>query len=107
MNMERIVIAGYKPFEGKEKDLEELMKTHWDTLNGEGLVSARKPILMKAADGTILEVFGWKSAEAIEAAHINPTVKKMWAEYAEVCDYISVKDVPESHQLFSEFTPVE
>lgn len=102
--MERIVIVAYRPFPGKEPALEELMKQHWDILNSEGLVSERKPITMKAKDSTIIEVFGWKSKESMNAAHSNERVLNMWAEYAELCDYIPVSQVPESLELFSEFT---
>lgn len=82
------------------------MRTHWDILNNEGLVSTRKPIIAKAKDGSIVEVFGWKSAEAIQAAHENEAVQKMWSAYAKVCKYIPVSKIEESHHMFSEFTPI-
>lgn len=103
--MERIVIACYKPKPCQNEALKSLMETHWSRLDAEGLVSERKPILMVAQDGTYLEVFGWKSADAMAAAHQNPNVLKMWEEYAVVCDYIPVGQVPEAAQLFSEFSP--
>ena len=31
---------------------------------------------MRAADGTIVEVFEWRSAEAIQQAHNNPAVRR-------------------------------
>ncbi|KAA3610116.1 MAG: hypothetical protein D8M58_07210 [Calditrichaeota bacterium] len=105
--MERIVIVGYKPFEGKNKELKDLMKNHWSILFNEGLVSNRKSIIMEAKDGTIVEVFGWKSKEAIELAHTNEAVQKMWADYSEVCEYIPIGDIMESGELFSEFTPFD
>ena len=106
MFTERIVIVGYRPLPGKEAKLKELMKTHVAILRKEGLASDREPILMQASDGTVIEVFGWKSKEAIEAAHSNPAVQKMWGEYAEVCEYIPIDSVKESSSLFSEFTPL-
>ena len=106
LTMEKIVIVAYKPLPGKTPALEKLIKTHWDVLNKEGLVSDRKPILCKAKDGTIVEVFGWKSKEAIESAHANESVQKMWTDYAEVCEYIPISEVAESMELFSEFMPV-
>lgn len=104
--MERIAIVAYKPFPGKESELEELMRTHWDILNSEGLVSQRKSIVARASDGTFIEVFGWKSRQAIESAHSNEVVNKMWNDYSKVCEYIPVSDVPECLQIFSEFDPV-
>jgi hypothetical protein len=105
--MERIVIVGYKPIPGKESELESLMKSHWDILNKEGLVSSRKSIICKAKNGTIIEIFGWKSKEAIESAHSNATVQRMWAEYSKVCEYIPIGVIEESQSMFSEFSPVD
>ncbi|HJP69557.1 MAG TPA: antibiotic biosynthesis monooxygenase [Sphingomicrobium sp.] len=104
--MERVVIAAYRPKPGKADALRALMHTHLPRLRGEGLVTARESILMQASDGTFIEVFEWRSQEAIEAAHHNPAVLAMWSEYAEVCEYVPVGSIAEAQQLFSEFTPV-
>ena len=104
--MERIAIVGYKPFQGKETELLELIKTHWQELNEENLVSKRKSIIMQSTNGTIIEVFGWKSKEAIELAHSNPVVQKMWTKYSKVCEFIPISELEESSKLFSEFTPI-
>ena len=105
--MGRIVIAAYRPKEGRNAELRELMRTHVLRLRQEGLVTDRASIVMEAADGTIVEVFEWKSKEAIEAAHSNAEVAKMWSEYSEVCEYVPIANVTEATQLFSEFTPLE
>ena len=105
--MGRIVIATYLPKPGREDELKALMGTHLATLRSQDLVTDRESIMMEAADGTILEVFEWRSREAIEAAHENPVVLEMWGKYAEVCDFIPAGEVAEIGQLFSEFTPVE
>ncbi|HEY3405178.1 MAG TPA: hypothetical protein VGK59_17460 [Ohtaekwangia sp.] len=106
MSTERIVIVGYRPLPGKEKQLHELMKTHVDILRKEGLASNRQSIMMTTSDGTVIEVFGWKSKEAIQSAHSNAAVQKMWGEYAEVCEYVPVGNISEIRNLFSEFTPL-
>ena len=62
---------------------------------------------MEAGDGTLIEVFEWRSPAAIEAAHTNPRVLAMWERYAQVCDYVPVGTVPEAAELFAEFTPLE
>ena len=85
--------------------LDALTRTHYDILQKAGLVSDRQPIAMHAADGTVIEVFEWKSAEAIQEAHKHPAVLAMWGEYAQACDYIPVGQVAETAQLFSEFAP--
>lgn len=105
--MGRIVIACYRPFPGKAKELEKLMKSHLPTLKGQGLVTDRVSIMMQAEDGTIIEVFEWKSKKAIEAAHTNPEVLKMWEAYNQVCEYIKPSEIKECHNLFAEFAPLD
>lgn len=83
------------------------MKTHLARLKAESLVTDRESIIMEASDGTIVEVFEWLSEEAIQNAHKNPEVLKMWAEYAEVCDYVPVGSLAEAGSLFSSFEPVD
>lgn len=104
--MGRIVIVGYKPKPGKNADLKALMKTHLPRLRKEGLATDRESIMMEAADGTIVEVFEWVSEEAIQNAHKNPEVLKMWGEYAEVCDYVPIGSLAEAGNLFSGFEPL-
>ena len=102
---ERIVIAGYKPKASKAEALRQLMREHLSILKDQSLVTDRASIIMEAKDGTIIEVFEWKSKAAIEQAHTNPVVLKMWEKYAEACEYIPVGQVEETAKLFSEFTP--
>ena len=101
-----IVICCYKPKPGKQAALAELMTTHLPRLHKEGLVTDRKSIIMEAKDGTIVEVFEWLSQEAINSAHSNPEVLKMWGEYAGVCDYTSLNSLAEVDDLFAGFKPV-
>ncbi len=61
---------------------------------------------MKAKDGTILEVFEWKSSKAIEQAHSNKAVLEMWKKFDEVCEYAKLTDLEESKGLFAAFEPV-
>src|SRR4029453_15574908 len=104
--MGRIVIAAYKPKPGKSDELAALAREHVAILRGEGLVTDRVPILMTAADGTIVEVFEVASKDAINSAHTNPRVLQLWERYSAVCDYVPVATVAEAGQLFSEFSPL-
>jgi quinol monooxygenase YgiN len=103
----RIVIVAYRPKPGKREALRDLIRDHVATLRSQDYVTDRLPITMEAQDGTIVEVFEWRSKEAIEAAHSNPVILRMWEQYRETCDYIPIAQVPEAAQLFSEFTPID
>jgi quinol monooxygenase YgiN len=105
--MGRIVIVAYKPKPGKAEALKKLTKTHVSRLLKEGLVTTREPVVMEAADGTIVEVFEWLSDEAIASAHQNPEVRKMWKEYFEVCDIVQLNSLTETGDMFATFNPVD
>ena len=101
--MGKIVIAAYRPRPGKEHELHALMKEHLAVLRGQDLVTDRESIIMTAADGTVVEVFEWRSQAAIDAAHTNPVVGKMWADYAAACEYVPLSSLAEVGQLFATF----
>jgi quinol monooxygenase YgiN len=101
-----MVIVAYRPRPGKEAHLLELTRQHLPVLRAEGLATDRPSLAMRAADGTIVEVFEWKSQAAIDAAHGNPAVAKMWERYAEACEYVPLKSLKEAGDLFAGFEPL-
>lgn len=105
--MGQIVIVAYKPKTGKTEALKNLVANHVSRLSDEGLVTLRKPVIMQTGEGVIIEVFEWLSVEAIQMAHSNPAVHKMWGEFAEVCDYVPLNTLPETANLFAEFKSVD
>ena len=102
-----IVIVAYRPKSGKEKELLELVRSRVPTLQKENLVTDRTPTIMRARDGTIIEVSEWKSKEAIEAAHKNPNVLAMWGRFDQACELIKLDDLPETKELFPGFEPLD
>jgi hypothetical protein len=101
--MGRFVIAGYKPRADQGPALRALVKRHWPALRDQALVSARSALVMRADDGTIVEVFEWLSPQSVARAHDNPVVQALWAEFAAVCDFVPVGGLAEAARLFSEF----
>jgi hypothetical protein len=104
--MGRFVIAVYRPRPGMERRLLAAVEKHAPVLRAEGLITGRPPYVMRAADGTLIEVFEWQSPAAIERAHANPAVQSLWAEFGEACDYVPIASVAESQRVFSEFEAV-
>ena len=100
------VIVAYRPKPGKEKEILELVRERVPTLRKEGLVTDRVPTIMRAKDGTIIEVSEWKSREAIDAAHKNPNVLAMWNKFFAVCDCVPLKTLAETDEMFAGFEPV-
>jgi quinol monooxygenase YgiN len=102
-----VSIACYRPKRGKKSALEQLMREHVKTLRRESLATRRTPIIVRAKDGTVLEIFEWKSHKAIDKAHHNRAVLAMWERFNAACDYVKVSDVAESRDQWASFAPLD
>jgi quinol monooxygenase YgiN len=101
-----IVICAFRPRKGKEQELLDVIRDHVPTLQSQNLITTRKPIVGRAVDGTIIEIFEWKSQEAVDEAHRNPVVRALWSRFEACCDYVSLRDVTETVGPFPHFGPV-
>jgi len=104
--MGSIVVACYKPRPGCEEALLEMVRGHLPELSALGLVTKRPSIMMRTADGTIVEVFEWVSQDAIAGAHKNPAVIDLWKRFEKVCWYETPSNIPEFQNMFAHFEPI-
>jgi quinol monooxygenase YgiN len=102
-----IVICAFRPKTDKEQDLLDVIHDHMPTLRSQNLVTDRAPIIGRAGDGTIIEIFEWKSISAVDEAHRNPVVRKLWDRFEACCEYITLRDVPGTDEPFPHFEPVD
>jgi hypothetical protein len=105
--MGRVVVVAYRPKPGQSQALQALVARHVPLLAARGLATDRAPVVMQAADGTLVEVFEWASAESVAQAHADPAVTSLWAEFAAACETVPLATLAEAQQLFAEFVPVE
>ena len=101
-----IVFAIYKPHENKEHELKELISKHVPILKTHNLITDRESILVQSNNGNYIEIFEWKSNDAIEEAHKNPEIQKLWDEMEKVCDFTNLKSLEEVNDFFSQFKPI-
>jgi len=101
-----VVICAYKPKPGKEEDLLSVVREHVPILRTVSLATDRVPQIMKAGDGTIVEVFEWVSSKAIEEAHKNPVVLDMWNKFNDCSNPVNLADLDEAKRLYSDFEPI-
>jgi hypothetical protein len=101
-----ISVACYKPKPGCEQALMALVRDHLPPLRGARFVTDREAIVMRAADGTINDVFEWVSREAIASAHSHLVVLELWMKFEAVCTYEIPCHVAEFRNMFSHFEPV-
>lgn len=102
----RTVIACYRPRPGQAAALHGLVRSHVPTLQRLGLATDRAAMVMRAADGSVLEVFEWASAAAIGAAHAHPEVQALWAAFSACSEHARLSQLAEAQQLFAEFAPL-
>ena len=105
--MGRCVIVAYTPKSGKDAQLLAAVRKHLQVLRAEKLATDKPAYVMRAGNGTIIEVFEWRSAEAINQAHSNPAVQALWGEFGMSCDYTPLAKLAETQQMFAEFDAVE
>ena len=101
-----MVIVAYRPKPGKEEPLLELVQSRVPTLRKQNLVSNREPTIMRARDGTIIEVSEWKSQGATDLAHKNLNVLAMWDKFFAMCNCVPFKTLAEAEEMFPNFEPL-
>lgn len=101
-----IYVAVYRPHKGKEADLQALVKTHVPTLRRLKLVTDRPEVVMKAKDGSFIEVCEWATPDSSRQAHEHPEVKKIWEAMGEVADFPGLGELEEAKAMFAHFEPV-
>jgi len=105
--MGQMVIACFRPKGDMNADLMACMRDHLSILRAQGLATSRPSVVLRAADGTLLEIFEWVSQAAIDAAHDNPAVLALWQRYEACCEYVTLGDLAEAKAMFPGFALVE
>jgi predicted enzyme related to lactoylglutathione lyase len=105
--MPLLVIAVYRPKRGKSNALLHLVREHVPTLRRQGLATQREVIAGKAADGSIVEIFEWASPEAVDRAHHDPIVQRLWKKFNTVSDSVSIGNLAEAAKPFPSFEPID
>lgn len=101
-----MVIASFRPKPGMAAALDACARDHLPILRAQGLATDRPPVVLRAGDGSLLEIFEWVSEAAIESAHTNPAVLALSERYAACSDYITLGDLAEAKTMFPSFTLV-
>ena len=101
-----IVFAIYKPHQNKQNELKKLILKYVPILKSNKLITDREPVLVQSENGIYIEIFEWKSNDAIEEAHKNPEVQKLWDEIEKVCDFTNLESLEEVKDFFPQFKPI-
>src|SRR5215472_17981931 len=102
----QIVFAVYRPNQGKDAELRTLISRHLPALRKLGLVTKRDPLLLRAQDGSYIEIFEWISREAARRAHEHPEIAEIWEQMSVVGSFGKLRDLSEAGREFPHFEPV-
>ncbi len=103
MEKAQLTFVAYRPRPGKLSDLEILVKKHYQLLKSLDLVTSHEPFIGRASDGSLIEVFEWKSQAACFSAHEKKEVSHLWESMGAVADIISMRDLNETAKPFPHF----
>ncbi len=98
-----LVMAMYRPKEGKSDAVRALIDEHYPVLQSQNMVTERRPLVLRSEDGTFIEIFEWISAAVVGEAHKNAAVSEIWNRFEEVCDYGMLNQMPEANTVFPHF----
>jgi hypothetical protein len=101
-----VVFALYRPHAGKDVELKRLIAQHLPMLRRLELATERPAILVRAKDGTYIEVFEWRSEEAAKLAHEHPEVARVWEAMGQIAEFLALGSLEEAKEPFSHFEPI-
>jgi hypothetical protein len=80
------VVVRYTAAPGHADRLRDLVTQHWPTLYAKGLTTDRPAVVIAVnrQPGVLIEVYEWRSPEAVHTAHEHPRVRALWDEMERV-----------------------
>lgn len=98
-----VTIKAFRAKSGKENELENVMKTQWDSLNAAGLTTDRPILYAKSKNGEVVEVLEWKDKDAVKKAEDTPSLKTNWETIKSLTDLVPLATLPEAKDPYAAF----
>lgn len=90
MSQSETVVCTYRVIAGREPEFVKLLRDHWPKLRELGLVVGEPSKLYRGIDREqkpyFIEIFTWRDADAVEAAHASPEVLLLWEPMEKLCE---------------------
>jgi len=102
----KIVFAMYRPNAGKDGELRALIARHLPALRNLGLVTSREPMLVRAKDGSYIDIFEWLSDDAALKAHEHPEIAEIWEQMGVAGGFGKLCHLSEANLEFPHFEPI-
>jgi|SRR5690606_20077694 len=84
------VLCIYRPRKGTEDEFLSLVEKHWPTLEKASLVTGEPARVWRGSSRggatVFIELYTWKDADAVQAAHHTPELMKVWEPMGALCE---------------------
>jgi hypothetical protein len=100
----RISLAAYRPRPGKDEELLELFEAEFARLRTGRHVTDRRVPICRTDRGEYLAILEWSSDHAVDDAHRDAQVLRIWARKAEIAEYLAPRDLAGSDVPFVSYT---
>ena len=100
----RISLAAYRPRSGRDAELLEVFEAEFACLRAGGHVTDRPVPICRTDRGEYLAILEWSSDHAVDDAHQDAEVVRVWARKAEVAEYMAPRDLAGSDVPFVSYT---
>jgi hypothetical protein len=87
-----------------EQGLLEVFKAEFASLRAGGHVTERRVPICRTDRGEYLAILEWSSDHAVDDAHRDSEVLRVWARKAEVAEYLAPRDLAGSDVPFVSYT---
>ena len=101
-----LVICSYRTHPGLEDEARMLMARHVPLLRAQGLITDRAVVQGVAADGALVEIFEWESAEKSRSAPTIAEIGNHWKAMGAVMDFVPLAQLAECQRPFAHFEPL-
>jgi hypothetical protein len=104
--MRQIALILYSPRKDREQELVEMLQNNIPVMRKLGLITDREQILARTKDGSIIQLFEWKSEESQDQAMAHPVVQEMWLKVGNISEFQKPAAVAEFNEVFSMFETI-
>jgi hypothetical protein len=101
--MRHIALILYSPRKDREQELVEMLQNNIPVMRKLGLVTDREQIIARTKDGSILQVFEWKSEDSQDQAMAHPVCQEMWLKVGNISEFQKPAVLAEFNEVFSMF----
>ena len=102
----RMSLSCYRPRPERDAQLRELFSVELATLRAGGHVTDRRVPICRTDAGDYLVILEWAHEDAVDDAHRDPAVLRVWARKAELSEYLAPADLTGSDIPFVSYRVV-